>query len=140
VTQIRRYFGIVFALVVVAAAVPLLAACGGGGDDGGSGGNSTVDLGGAVALKTDIPKDLPDQIIEVKDNSFTPDSVTIKAGTKVIWKWVDTQNKHSVQMLGSTSPEQSSGTFEAKFDQSGSTISYQCGVHKEAMTGKIIVE
>ncbi len=135
-TVFRRVLGITFALFVVAGVIPLAACGGGGGDDGGDIG----DLSGQVELKTTVPLEIPDQVIEVKDNSFTPDTITIKAGTKVVWKWVDTQNNHSVQLSGTTSPEQNSGTFERVFTESGSSFAYQCGVHKAAMTGRIVIE
>jgi plastocyanin len=64
----------------------------------------------------------------------------VKAGTKIVWNWVGTSNPHSIQMLGKTSPEQTSGSFERVMDQSGSNITYQCGVHKEAMTARIVIE
>ena len=67
------------------------------------------------------------------------ETVTIKAGTKVIWKWTGT-NPHSIQLSGTTSPEQTSGTYERTFDQRGSSFNYQCGVHKAAMAGKIVIE
>lgn len=136
-TSFRRIFGTIFALVVIASVIPLAACGGGGGDDDSA---DIGDISGRVDLKTTVPLNLPDQIIEVKDNSFTPDTVTIKAGTKVVWKWVDTKNSHSVQLSGTTSPEQSSGTFERVFTESGSSFAYQCGVHKAAMTGRIVVE
>lgn len=78
--------------------------------------------------------------IEVKDNSFTPETITVKQGTKVVWKWVETSNQHSVLMSGVKSPEQSSGTYERNFDQKGVSYSYQCGVHGAAMAGRIVVE
>lgn len=114
-----------------------VAGCGGGGDD-----DADVDFSG-VEVSSQNPtavKETLEQVIEVKDNSFTPETVTIKAGTKVVWKWVGTSNSHSIQLTGSTSPEQKSGEFSRVFDQSGTTFSYQCGVHKAAMTGRIVVE
>lgn len=124
-----------FAIAVIAGTVPL-AACGGGG------GGDDLDISG-VKIGNQNPtaaSDRAEQVIEVKDNSFSPETVTIKAGTKVVWKWVGTSNPHSIQLSGSTSPEQASGTFERTFDQTGNSFSYQCGVHKAAMTGKIVIE
>jgi plastocyanin len=115
-----------------------VAACGGGGggddDDAGALGNVKIDAPRNDSNPTD------EVVIEVKDNEFSPAEVTIKSGTKVVWKWVGTQNPHSIQLSGNTSPEQSSGTYERTFDQTGNSFAYQCGVHKAAMTGRIIIE
>jgi plastocyanin len=134
VTCIRRVIGAGVALVVVVGALPL-AACGGGGGDG-------DDSSGAITVIGDEPTLPPagEQVIEVKDNMFAPDTVTIKSGTKVIWKWTGTANPHSIQLGGQTSPEQSSGTYERTLSQGGGSFSYQCGIHKEAMAGKIVIE
>ena len=130
----RRIVGTGMAMAVLVGALPL-AACGGGGG-GGTDGPLVID----VNQEGNTPAARVEQVIEVKDNSFSPDSVTIKAGTKVIWKWVGTANPHSIQLGGQTSTEQSSGTFERNFEQSGGNFSYQCGVHGAAMAGKIVIE
>jgi plastocyanin len=84
---------------------------------------------------------VPDTVvIKVTDNAFTPAEVTVKKGTIVVWEWEGTSNPHSIQMQGTTSTEQSSGTFERTMDQPGISLAYQCGVHKAEMTGRIIVE
>lgn len=132
-TCIRRVIGTGVALVVVVGALPL-AACG-GGDDG-------DDSPGVINVIGNEPTAAAagEQVIEVKDNVFAPDTVTIKSGTKVIWKWEETANPHSIQLGGQTSPEQSSGTYERTLSQGGGSFSYQCGVHGAAMAGKIIIE
>ncbi len=135
---IRKAGGTGFAVTVLAGALAL-AACGGGGgddneDDGGLG-NVQTDVGGPTKVVETI-----EQVIEVTDNAFAPETVTIKAGTKVIWKWTGTSNPHSIQLSGNTSPEQSSGTYERVFDQTGNSFAYQCGVHKAAMAGRIVIE
>lgn len=101
-----------------------------------------MDLAGSVGNQVGGPTAVVEKVeatIEVKDNAFAPETVTIKAGTKVIWKWSGT-NPHSIQLSGTTSTEQTSGTFERTFDQRGSSFNYQCGVHKTAMVGKIVIE
>jgi plastocyanin len=137
VTRIRRVVGTGFAIAVVAGSLPL-AACGGGGGNGGGGDADLSGIEVEASRKTETAN--AEVVVEVKDNSFNPDTITIKTGTKVVWKWVGTSNAHSIQLSGNTSPEQSSGTYERVFDQTGSTFSYQCGVHKAAMTGKIVIE
>lgn len=132
----RRIFGTGFAALAVLGALAL-AACGGGG-----GGGDDVDFSG-VNVSSQNPTavvEKVEQVIEVKDNSFSPDTVTIKAGTTVVWKWSGTSNPHSIQLTGSTSPEQTSGEFKRAFDQNGTTFSYQCGVHGASMAGRIVVE
>ena len=131
---LRRMFGTGFTALVIVGALPL-AACGGGG------GGGDVDISGSIRNNEGptAAVAIVEQTINVTDNAFAPDTVTIKAGTKVIWKWTGT-NPHSIQLQGVTSTEQTSGTFERTFDQRGSSFNYQCGVHKEAMTGKIVIE
>jgi plastocyanin len=131
---LRRIVGTGLAVAVIVGAVPL-AACGGGG------GGGDVDISGSIGNKegpTAVVERV-EQTINVTDNAFAPDTVTIKAGTKVVWKWTGT-NPHSIQLSGTTSTEQTSGTYERTFDQTGSSFNYQCGVHKSAMTGKIVIE
>ena len=81
--------------------------------------------------------------IAVADNSFSPGSLTVKAGTKVTWTWggknphsvvgkFDGQDVKSEQLTGT-------GTFAFTFAKAG-TFEYQCGVHGAAMTGKVIVQ
>lgn len=135
--QIRRFVGTGAAIAVVAAVLPLAACGGGGGDD-------NEDTGALGNVQIDAPRNedtaREEVTIEVKDNEFVPAEVTIKSGTKVIWKWVDTQAPHSIQLSGNTSTEQTSGTYERVFDQTGNSFAYQCGVHKAAMAGRIIIE
>ena len=113
-----------------------LAACGGGGDNADSG-------PGVINVIGNEPTQNPNRTeatIEVKDNSFAPETLTIKAGTKVVWNWVGTANPHSIQLGGQTSTQQTSGKFERVFEQAGGSFSYQCGVHGAAMAGKIVIE
>jgi plastocyanin len=122
---------------IIAISPAALAACGGGG---GESDKDALKNANITTERTQDPnKAALEQVIEVHDNSFSPDNVTVKAGTKVTWKWVGTSNQHSIQLTGVTSTAQSSGTFERKFD-SASTFAYQCGVHGSAMSGKIVVE
>lgn len=122
---------------IIAISPAALAACGGGGGDSDQDALKNANI--TIERTQDPNKVATDQVIEVHDNSFSPDNVTIKPGTKVTWKWVGTSNQHSIQLTGVTSTAQSSGTFERKFD-SASTFAYQCGVHGAAMAGRIVVE
>jgi plastocyanin len=134
VTLIRRFVGTGFVLAVIVASLSL-AACGGGGDDNGGGPSIiNVDQGPTQSIIK------AEQVIKVTDNAFSPENVTIKAGTKVIWQWEGTSNPHSIQLGGQTSTQQTSGTFERNFEQAGGNFSYQCGVHGAAMAGKLTIE
>jgi plastocyanin len=121
------------ASVVIGAA--LLASCGGGGSSGDdSGGLTNVN----ISQGTPKPLERPEQVIEVGDSAFNPNDVTIKVGTKVIWKWTGT-TACAIQLAGVTAPEQSSGTYEQTFDSGGVSFSYQCA-GKSGFVGKITVE
>jgi plastocyanin len=132
------------AIGVCLAGALLAAACGGGGDDNGGGGsgNGNVKIENVNQQNATPTPDTnrPEVVVEVRDNSFNPETITIKQGTKVVWKWVDTSNPHSVLLSGTVSPEQASGTYERVFDQKGVTYPYQCGVHGASMPGRIVVE
>lgn len=122
----------------------LAAACGGGGDDNGgsTNGNDTVKIENVNQQNATPTPDTnrPEVVVEVKDNSFNPETITIKQGTKVVWKWVDTANSHSIMLSGTKSADQTSGTYERVFEQKGVSYPYQCGVHGASMSGRIVVE
>ncbi|MBA4179575.1 MAG: hypothetical protein C0506_03210 [Anaerolinea sp.] len=114
--------------------------CGGGGDD-----KASADAGGIVNSNISnapqgSPTPRPEAKVKVSDNAFTPATLTVKSGTKVIWEWSGS-NPHSILLGGQSSGEKTgSGTYERTFDTPGSTINYQCGIHGAAMSGKIVVE
>jgi plastocyanin len=118
---------------LLAAALPL-AACGGGGTSKASA-NDTV-----AAAPTATTASVPEVVIQIADNSFTPETVTIAPGTKVVWKWSGS-NPHAVLINGEKSAEMTgSGTFEKVFRGGSTTIAYQCAVHGAAMSGKIVIQ
>lgn len=136
----RRKF-VLGALVVGVPVVFAGTACGGGDDDddtGGGGGTGTNSNPGTPAPT--VVKERPVQVIEVTDTGFSPAEVTIKAGTRVQWKWTGTTNMHAVFISGAKSPEQNSGEFTKDFDQAGVSFSYQCAVHGVSESGRISVE
>lgn len=122
-----------FGAAAVLGAAAALSACGGGG-----GGGGTVDISNVSVQQNTTQQATAEQVIEVRESSFSPDAVTIKAGTKVIWKWT-ASTPCALLLSGSAAPEQSSGTYERVFSSAGSTFSYQCA-GKPAMVGKITVE
>lgn len=133
-TRFRRFVGA--GLLGSCATFALLAgACGGGGSSNDKIDTSNVSVDGG---KENTGQATAEQVIEVKDGAFDPATVTIKAGTKVIWKWTSS-TACSLLMGGTAAPEQSSGTYERLFSSGGSTFSYQCA-GKPDMVGKITVE
>jgi plastocyanin len=124
-----------FALAgVVVGATASLGACGGGGSTTSSGG------GNSAAASTPTTASIPEAVVTIADNSFTPGTITIQPGTKVIWKWSGS-NPHVVLINGERSPEMTgTGTFEKVFRGNGTTINYQCAIHGAAMSGKIVIQ
>lgn len=75
--------------------------------------------------------------VSIKDFSFSPASLTISAGTTVVWTNNDSAG-HTIKSDAFNSDVISKGqTFEFKFDEKG-TYEYSCGVHP-SMKGEIIV-
>lgn len=125
--------------VFVALAVVSLYACGGGG-------------GGSTAPNNPPPTGNtppPSGGVSVGNNTFTPGTKTIAAGTTVSWSWNtcsgdpyygQTCVAHSVTFDdGTTSPTQDQGTFSRQFNTAG-TFNYHCSVHGAAMAGTITVQ
>ncbi|WBL35558.1 hypothetical protein O0235_12355 [Tepidiforma flava] len=121
------------ALAALAAAGITLAACGGG-----NGGNKNVTLENVNpnVNATEAPQERPVQEIRVTDQGCDPANVTIKARTRVVWKWENTSSPIAIMLAGQKSPEQTTGEYTRDFDQAGLSFPYQCG----PMTGRIVVE
>ncbi|MFA6096519.1 MAG: cupredoxin family copper-binding protein [Candidatus Paceibacterota bacterium] len=76
--------------------------------------------------------------VSMQNYSFAPATLTVKAGTAVVWTNNDSV-PHTIKSAGFNSGTMSKGqTFEFKFENAGS-YDYLCGLHP-SMTGKIIVE
>lgn len=76
--------------------------------------------------------------IAIKNFSFTPDTLTVSQGTKVIWTNQDAA-VHKIKSGTFNSSDLNQGnTFEFTFDTKG-TFEYSCAIHP-SMTGKIVVE
>ncbi|MEE8599998.1 CHRD domain-containing protein [Euzebya tangerina] len=72
----------------------------------------------------------PDASVEVVDNDFSPNDVTIDVGGTVEWEWTG-NNPHTVTSnddAWEASPVQMSGTFEVTFTEPG-TYDYFCSIH-----------
>lgn len=112
-------------LALAAVAIVVLGAC---GDDASPGSSSDTAGAGPVA---------GDPSVAVTDNEFTPDEMTVAAGTTVTWSWGDDTAAHNVVGDSFASEIQSSGTFEHRFEDTG-TFDYVCTLH-QGMDGTIFV-
>lgn len=125
--------------VFVALAVASLSACGGGGGSSGPSSNNPP------------PGNTPPPAggISVNNNSFSPSTKTVTAGSTVQWSWNSCSGdgyggqlcaSHSVTFDdGTTSPTQEQGTFNRTFNAVG-TYNYHCSIHGTAMAGTITVQ
>ncbi len=77
--------------------------------------------------------------VSVRDNYFTPSTITVKAGSAVTWTWAG-KNDHSVTFNdGTTSTTQSTGVYTRTFSTAG-TYSYHCAVHGTSMSASVTVQ
>jgi plastocyanin len=84
--------------------------------------------------------------VSVRDNRFSPRSITVHSGAKVVWRWRGFAD-HNVRFRkvpsGASkrgSPTQSSGRFARTFKQRG-TYRYVCTIHQAlGMRGSVRVE
>jgi plastocyanin len=108
-------------------------ACGGGG-----GGNGPVRLENVNPNVTTpaAEQERPVQEIRVTDRGCEPANVTVKARTRVVWKWENTSTPVAILLAGKPSPEQTTGEYHRDFDHAGLSFNYQCG----PATGRISVE
>src|SRR3954465_6294973 len=74
--------------------------------------------------------------VAVKNNSFSPTSVSIKKGDKVTWKWTQGGGPHNVTPAngnpGSATSKNKGFTFTKTFSKAG-TFKYVCTIHKASM-------
>jgi plastocyanin len=71
--------------------------------------------------------------VAVGDNFFSPQALTITAGTRVVWNWAPTARDHNVVPDGtiptrSGNPVDGPATYQFQFDTPG-TYRYYCEVH-----------
>ena len=78
--------------------------------------------------------------VSVKNNSFSPTSVSIKKGGKVTWKWTQGGVPHNVtpaKGAGSATSSKKGFTFSKTFSKAG-TFKYHCTIHSSMkMTVKV---
>jgi plastocyanin len=79
--------------------------------------------------------------VTLKDISFRPARVTIRAGQSVTWTWKDGTTPHNVTSQGKrrfrSSASKSSGTYTVRFARPG-TYRYVCTIHF-GMNGTVVV-
>jgi plastocyanin len=75
--------------------------------------------------------------VTIQDLAYSPDTLTVPAGTTVTWVWRDGAIAHDVKSDGFRSKVMAEGTFRHRFDQPGG-YDYRCTLHP-TMTGTIEV-
>ncbi|MEU6259553.1 plastocyanin/azurin family copper-binding protein [Streptomyces sp. NPDC047043] len=81
----------------------------------------------------------PPVVVNVRNMSFTPSSVTVRRGQKVVWKFDDGGVPHDVVGDGGLKSElKTSGSYTHTFTAAG-TFHYTCSVHSAMMTGTVTV-
>jgi plastocyanin len=118
-------------VIAIAGCLAFAAACGGSSTAPGGGGGGG---GGGCSGTQAVPA--------VCDNFYSPDPITITAGSSVTWHWKGAAS-HSVtftsgSLTGTGSATMSTGTFTQNFSTAG-TYTYQCAVHGPAMSGTVQV-
>lgn len=83
--------------------------------------------------------------VVVSNELFTPNAVTVAAGTTVRWVWAPTAAGHNITPVGGTEPTATPSannsfpfTYEHTFNTPG-TYNYQCTNHPATMQGTITV-
>ena len=82
--------------------------------------------------------------VDIKDFSYQPSEVRIKAGDTVVWTQKDDSVKHNVEIVSGPESFKSElmdagQTFSYTFTKAGE-YSYKCTPHPNKMRGKVIVE
>jgi len=140
ITPARKHLRLASLCVLVLSALVLLAACGGGSTGTGSGTTATTPTQANNAPVVMITTDSSGTF------TFSPATITIKAGTTVTWKNV-TSVAHTVTSddggkafdSGTSNPiAAQTGTFSFTFKTSG-TFTYHCSFHP-FMKGTVIVQ
>jgi plastocyanin len=111
------------------------------GDDADKSPTPTATATAASSSAGGLPANLT--TITISDNEFTPVGLQVPVGANVTWQWTG-NNPHSV--VGKfddeeiTSPRlESDGVFRFAFQHAG-IFEYHCGVHGEAMSGKVTIQ
>lgn len=79
--------------------------------------------------------------VQVADNSFTPDAITVPVGTTVTWEWQGMTSSHNVTFGAGgpgNIPNRTSGSATLTFSTPG-TFNYSCTNHPPNMIGSVTV-
>jgi plastocyanin len=79
--------------------------------------------------------------VAVRNNSFSPGTVRIRHGDKVVWRWTQGGVPHNVTQVGGRGSQTSSRkgfTFAKTFAKQG-TYRFQCTIHPATMNVTIKV-
>jgi plastocyanin len=90
-----------------------------------------------VAAFAAVPAQSSTRGVSVKDNFFSPKTLTVSKKTTVKWSWRG-RAPHNVTFRTVHSTTKRSGSYSLKFNRAG-TFSYRCTIHP-GMTGKIKVK
>jgi plastocyanin len=78
------------------------------------------------------PASTSSPVVSVKNLAYTPSSVTVPVGGRVVWRFEDGAVPHTVtadaNSFGSAPNGLTSGTFEHAFEKAG-TYDYHCDFH-----------
>ncbi len=84
----------------------------------------------------------PEGIVEIRDYRFTPERLTVPAGSTVRWVNREKRTAHSVRLLGPGGFESErffpDESWSHRFERPG-RYPYECGPHPE-MKGEVVVE
>ena len=72
-----------------------------------------------------IPAIAATKTIKLADDKFVPNSLTVKKGTKLVFKWTG-KHPHNVTGAGLKSGTKTSGTYRARAKRSGTIV---CTIH-----------
>jgi plastocyanin len=90
----------------------------------------------AVTAFAVVPAQSATRGVSVKDNFFSPRTLTVSRGTTVKWTWRG-RAPHNVTFRTRRSSTKRSGTYSVRFTRSG-RLSYRCTIHP-GMVGRITV-
>ena len=89
------------------------------------------------ASESTAPSETEGPSVVIENLVFEPETLTVEAGDTVTWTWNDGAVTHDVSGDDFQSEVISKGTFQHRFDESG-TYDYVCTLHPN-MTGTIEV-
>jgi len=103
----------------------------------------------SIAVAGSAGKATKPKIVKVKDNFYKPDSVRVRKGGKVRWKWTEVFNNHDVTLrkgprgvkkskFRSQTTASPDYRFTKRFKKVGKYMFY-CTVHPDVMRMKVVV-